>query len=127
MKNDIIQALTNYGYGDIERANNVMDEADITDSDVAEYIKDLEQDYQTDRNASPLDLVAYVYDFILQEVKRDIENITKKDIDDKIKVSGNYLATSYDWKDEDRAEVLEIIKEVEEPSETLKWFVKQIE
>ena len=126
MKNDIVKALTNYGYGDIGRANTVMDEANILDSDVAEYIKDLEQDYQTDRNAPPIDLVAYVYDFILQEVKRDIENITKKDIDDKIRVAGNYLATSYDWKDEDRLEVLEIIKEIEEPSETLKWFVNQL-
>ena len=121
MQNDIVKALTNYGYGDIERANEVMNEANITDSDVAEYIKDMYQD-----RIAEVDLVALVYEFILNEVKSDIQNLTGKDIEDKIRVSGNYLATSFDWKDEDRLEVLEIVKEIEEPSETLKWFVNQI-
>ena len=121
IKNDIVTALTKYGYLDIARANEVMNAANVTDSDVAEYIKEIYQD-----NISKADVVASVFYFILNKVKADIEKLTGKDIEDKIQVAGNYCATTFDFKDEEKDEVLALIKTIEEPSDTLKWFTDQI-
>lgn len=126
MTNDIISALTNYGYGDIERCNEVLDTAFVSDDELAEYIKD----NTLIEDISSVDLVAYAYDFILEKVREEIQQVTGNDIindlKENINVAGNYMATSYDYTDKAKDETLRLALLVENPSKTLSWFINQI-
>ena len=126
MKNDILSALTNYGYGDLERCNTVLDEANVLDSDLAEEIQEMFGLERLDK----IDLVACAYDYIMQIARTEIEQHTNKDImndspytEDEIYVVGNYLATSYDFRN-NAEETKRLIKSIpeEKKSQTLKWF-----
>lgn len=126
MKNDIVRALTNFGYLDIDRCNQVLDDTCISDSELAEYIND-----NFDGDIENLDIVAIAYDFVLMEVRSEIEKETGKDIINDLKenvnVAGNYCATSYDFTDKAQKETLELAKQVKKPSKALVWFINNIE
>lgn len=126
MTNNIISALTNYGYADIERCNEVLNESSVSDNDLAEYIKDT----TLIEDISSVDLVACAYDFILEKVREEIEQVTGSDIlndlKENINVYGNFLATSYDYTDKAKDETLRLALMVENPSRTLSWFIRKI-
>lgn len=129
MKNDIISALTSFGYLDIERCNNVLDDAGVLDSDYAEYLHEM-NDTGDKLLDNDIDLVGWAYDYVLSLVRQEIEQATGKDIfndlEENVNVAGNYCATSYDWTDKAQKETLELALKVEEPSKALTWFINQI-
>lgn len=127
MNNDIVNALNNFGYLDIDRCNKLMDEAGVLDSEVADYIKEW-------NDGAPLldiDIVAITYDYILMMVRQEIDQATGKDIindlDQNINVHANYCASSFDYTEKAKEEALELARMVEEPSNTLQWFIREIE
>ena len=79
---------------------------------------------------SSVDLVACAYDFILEKVREEIQQVTGNDIindlKENINVAGNYMATSYDYTDKAKDETLRLALLVENPSKTLSWFINQI-
>lgn len=98
---NIVGAIIRYGSCDVFRADKVIDEAGIQDDDVASYIEEFCKD--TGINILEIDLVAAVYEYILNEVRTFVEEKISKDIlndlDETVSVAGNYLATSYDCSD----------------------------
>lgn len=139
-RSDIVAALIPYGSSDIATANEIIDAAGLNDSDVATYIQEFCSDCGMDM--AKIDVVACVYEFILNNVRTLIEEKTQIDIlnDEKytISVAGNYLATSYDSSSENGQHVEKLIRdnfdltknEIESDFEgvsQLKWFVDQID
>lgn len=123
--NTFAEAFMPFGYLDIERAKEVCDEAKIDYSEFAEYVWDECGAFGINFKA---DLVYFVYEMILQDVRTEIDNATGKDIlnDYSFYTYGNHMATSYDYKEEDAKEVKKLIETIEEKSEQLKWFEEQI-
>lgn len=137
---DIVSAIIPFGSSDIARANEIIDEAGLNDADVAEYIKDFARD--CDMDILDIDVVAAVYEYILQNVRTLIEEKTQIDILNtegyEINVAGNYLATSYDSSTENGQRVEKLIRENFDLTKSevesdfdgvsqMKWFVDQID
>lgn len=129
---DIVSAIIPFGAEDIARANEIIDEAGLNDADVADYIKDFAR--VCDMNILDIDVVAKVYEYILQNVRTIIEEKTQIDILNtegyEINVAGNYRATSYDSSTENGERVRELIKTFsvrDGMSAELLWFFNQID
>lgn len=137
---DIVSAIISFGSCDIACANKVIDEAGLNDEDVADFIKQSAVD--CGMNIFDLDIVACVYEYVLQNVRTLIEEKTQIDILNtegyEIYVAGNYLATSYDSSTVNSERVQKLIKdnfdltksEVESDFSgvsQLKWFLNQID
>lgn len=137
---DIVSAIIPYGNNDIARANEIINEAGLIDTDVAAFIRDFAIDCDT--NIFEIDIVAAIYEFILQNVRTAIEEKTGIDILNtegyEIYVAGNYLATSYDSSTENGQRVEKLIRDNFDLSKNfvesdfdglsqLKWFVDQID
>ena len=89
-----------HGYGEFSRP--------------CEILQDLSEEWQSsigDYDLSKIDIVALVYEDILQKARGKIEELTKYDFQNDFKgsggiyVAGNYCATSIDYSDESRAEL----------------------
>lgn len=119
---DFAMALLPFGYLDIERAKTVCDEAGIEYSDIGEYLEEFMADAQM--QLKDIDIVALVYEYILQNVRTEIEERTGKDIvnDYNVYVAGNYMATSYDGSKLEK--VYKLIKTIPEKSKQLEWFTE---
>jgi len=123
-----MSALQIFGSLDIHRANEVMDEANLYDYEVAEYIHNYCE--EAEHPLKDIDIVGMTYQYILDIVIREVEEKTGKyiqDNNDDLYVADNYLATSYDFKNE-AVETRKLIKSIpdNERSETLKWFFDSI-
>lgn len=135
---DIVSAIIPFGSRDIARANEIIDEAGLNDADVADFIKQYAVD--CDMNISDLDIVACVYEYILQNVRTFVEEKLGVDFlnenNHEIYVAGNYLATSYDFQGDANKNVTALIDKINEAAnvetsdddmpEQVLWFVRQI-
>ena len=122
------EAILNYGSSDVGRAEDIIGEAELDISEVGQYIADYANNVGT--LLSGLDVVALVYDFILQKVRDEVDNYNNNtelaDLD--VSVAGNYLATSYDGTGNllDKAKVIcqKVPKDKQSPA--LVWFINQL-
>jgi len=127
---NIINEIMPFGSCDIERANNLIDEAGNEaeyyelEGETADYIDELINDCET--KLQDIDVVACVYSTILRKAKEEIEEETGKDIENdyNVYVAGNYLATSLD--SDKFEEVKELIKTIKEPTKFITWFFEEM-
>ena len=87
-----------------------------------------------DMKIEDCDPVYCVYDAILQEARNEIDDLINFDfLNDgaEIYTSGNFTATSYDWRDEAneaiKEKLIENKIEFSDLSEKTQWFLNQIE
>ena len=124
-----MSALQIFGSADIARANEIMDEVNIIDAEVASYIQEYCSD--NDIKLENLDIVAVTYEYILAMTGAEIESQTGtnflEDNVDQIRTAGNYLATSYDFNG-DAVATIKLIKTIPEADRSimLKWFYNSI-
>lgn len=124
-----------FGYRDIGTALQT-----IWDASGKEYL-DIGELYQicndfvesTDLSMDKIDPVYCVYDYYYQIARTDIEQATGKDIcnDDPyshIDISGNYMCTSIDGKDEDIKALKDLINTIPADDQTpaIKWLFNTI-
>ena len=83
-----------------------------------------------------VDPVACVYDSILQEARGEIETETGYDLcndckSGEIYTAGNFMCTSYDYKEGAKQELIDKLAEhdvqIEDLSEATQWFLSQCE
>jgi hypothetical protein len=129
---DFYHSILGYGYSDIHRAIEVALEVGEDSDWVADAVEQFSEETQTP--LKDVDVVATVYDTILQEARGEIETETGFDfLNDgaEIYVAGNYMATSYDWGDDAPEKIMEVLKEhdieVENLSEKTQWFLEQLQ
>jgi hypothetical protein len=128
-----------FGYGDIERALEIVEESKLSQGSLADYLFELVENYKNDygyEDYTDIDPVAVVYDYILQTARGEIEEKTGFDLENdsiartSIYVAGNYLATNYDRSEDAVEELRELLKEknytVEEMSEPTQWFLNEV-
>ncbi len=87
--------------------------------------------YQTDMKISDCDPVWCIYEEILQLARNEIEAETgfdfQNDGDTGIDVSGNFMATAYDWKDTSALEEAISGFDITEWSIKTQWFLGKLE
>ncbi len=113
--------LVPFGSLDMACAARVLKEADITYRDFGDYVDEFMAD--TEIRFFDLDLVYLCYEYILQNVRCEIEQATGIDIcnDTEIYTFGNFGCTIYDRCDAAHEAALEI--EEDERSDMLNWFI----
>lgn len=125
-------ALMPFGSLDIRTAVNTALEV----GEDGEWAADMLQEFakSCDMKIEDCDPVYCVYDAILQEARNEIDDLTNFDFMNDgadIETHGNYMATSYDWRDEANEKIKEklIENEIEfsELSIKTQWFLSQIE
>ena len=89
---DIASLVIPWGWADMEEAANVASNFNIPRDD----IEDSFEDFGGMKRADKIDIVALVYDIALNYLSNEFEKITGEDIREYVRVSGNYLATSWD-------------------------------
>lgn len=115
---------------DLQCAVEVLNEADVQ-----ETLYDLCNESETDLGIEieDIDPVCIVYDHIFQMVRNEIADELGVDISsdfrDTIQVYSNYLDTSYDYNEEAKNNIQELLEDNEsvEWSKTALWFFDQIE
>lgn len=124
-----------YGYLDIKAATRAALEAGKTTEFVYESVEEFCQ--SCDMSINTVDPVYCVYDALLQEVRTEIEELTKYDISNdfrggtEIYTADNFMCTQYDYSQEAIEELKEKLKENEitkdQISEVLNWFLNQLD
>lgn len=123
---DFTTHLIPFGWADIKAAIEAALEAEHDGDRAAEQIEEYMDDVGTP--LKDIDVVAVVYDSLLQEARTDIENATKKDIlndtKEQIEVAGNYMCTSLDYSEKAQAELKEIMSKIpkEDFTPAMKWL-----
>lgn len=119
------------GAGDLDRALDVVEESDISIGYGPDWLAERYIEFTDLEN---VDLVAVVYQDILDHATNEIMDKTKVDIyddlSDEIYVAANYSATSYDYRGDvgDQLELLFREKGVDKKSvsQTTRWFLNQV-
>lgn len=121
-----------FGSADIYRAVEVALEVGEDGDWAGEQSVNLAEELQIP--IDKLDIVYCVYDSILQSARNEIEECTKFDFCNDwadIYVAGNYLATSFDWRDNAseaiKNKLIECDVDWEDLSLKTQWFLNQIE
>ena len=120
---ELLLYIVPFGALDLKAAETALVDADVSFREFADYLDDFIED--TGMNFLELDICALVYEFILQQVRSEIEELTGHDISEtEIYTYGNYYCSCYDRFEA----VSEIVQEIpeEERSRLLHWFVEQI-
>jgi hypothetical protein len=119
-----------YGYMDIKIACEVVREAGHT---VEELINDIEQfSDECQTKIADIDPVYMAYRIVFEEARRQIEELTGKDICNDVKsgieIAGNFMCTQFDYTNEAKEEFLQIIAEIpeEDRSKELKFIISEI-
>lgn len=119
---DILKLIVPFGSRDIYAANQAIDEFCLDEDEVADYI----EEYMNDCEAkfADLDICALVYDFALQQVRREIEDLIDKDIqnDYSFDVYGNYMCSEFQYKDEELEEIKDLLKDCEKSDTLQAWL-----
>jgi hypothetical protein len=134
------------GSGDIDRAIDVAKETDILKTmgysgyipdALYERLEDYADELGYKDRINDIDIVAILYEDILQNARNDIEKKTKYDfINDfsgrgEIYVAGNFLATNYDYTEEAKEELQQILIDnnvkINNFSKATQWFLDEIE
>lgn len=142
MVTDFQRTFCPYGYGDIERALKAIEESEYEMGDSnypPDVLMDLIDDWKSStgvENLEDIDVVALVYDYIMQHARNEISEETGFDFENDstastpIYVAGNYLATSYDRSDDAVEEIQNAMKEKgltnEDFSKPTQWFLDRI-
>lgn len=125
-------AMVTYGALDIRTAVTTAIEVGEGGDWVAELVQ--EQAEQMGMNVNDLDVVAEVYDDILQTSRNEISCLIDFDFCNdgaEIYTAGNYCATSYDWSDNANETIKDKLIENEivfrDLSKKLQWFLNEID
>jgi len=104
-------SITDFGSGDIASAVEKADEVGIDGRELADIVREFGDETETPLN--DIDVVAVLYDHILQNARNEIDSVLNFDIqnDADFYVAGNFLATSYDYSSESLEKLTEIINE----------------
>jgi hypothetical protein len=112
---DLANALMPFGYMDLQRAAVILEEAEITEYDFADYVNRFCED--TESKFSDLDICYLAYEYVLQETRNQINEALSVDIlndTSNFYVHGNYMCSSFDYDEDSKNKILEWIKEIEE-------------
>jgi hypothetical protein len=118
-----------FGYRDIETAIVSGESAGKSIDEIAECVNDYSE--STGTPIGECDPVYCLYDWLQQEARQEIEEQTGVDIsNDKpyygVNVSGNYMATSFDGKTEDKEATRKLIDTMTNRSEVVSWYYNQL-
>ena len=104
-------SITDFGSGDIASAVEKADEVGIDGRELADIVREFGDDTGTPLN--DIDVVAVLYDHILQNARNEINSVLGFDIqnDADFYVAGNYLATTYDYSSESNEDLKGILME----------------
>lgn len=123
-----------YGFLDIKRACEVAIAVDENENWVFEQIDNFSKDCATPYDK--IDPVYCVYDSILQEARNEISNLTNFDLCNDMKSGeiytyGNFMCTSYDFYEEAREQLRQVLKDhrIKQRflSKKTQWFLINIE
>lgn len=130
MRQTILDYIQTWGSLDIHATDNLIERYNLNPVEVADYLEEFAEEQKI--SVFDLDPVGWTYEFILQEVRREIEEKTSKDIlndtKEDICVFYNYLDSSFNYSEEAKKEFLEIVKEIDEEdrSDLLQEFINDI-
>ena len=129
---DFTNYLVPFGSLDIRTAVKVALEVDENGEWAAQQLQEFAE--SCDMKIEDCDPVYCVYDTILQEARNEIDNLINFDFMNDgayIDTYGNFVATSYDWRDEANETIKEklIENKIEFSDLSIKtqWFLEQIE
>lgn len=132
---EVMATFCPFSYMDIEKAIEVIQEADEKGYLNTNKLFDICDDFcdSTGSKMHELDPVATVYDYYHQIARTDIESATGKDISNDapyhgVNVAGNYMCTSFDGKDEDVTALKDLINTIPEAERTpaTKWLLSAL-
>jgi len=107
-------SISDFGSGDIASAVEKGQEVGLDGNEVADLARQFADDTGTDLN--DVDVVATVYEHILQNARNEIDSVLGFDIMNDITggtefyVAGNYLATTYDYSQEAVDQLKDVLK-----------------
>lgn len=104
MDDFLLQFTPSWGYRDIEVALQTYAEAEKSDVELADAIKEYKESLDV-KSLDDIDVCYVAFDTLYQEARSDIEAVTGKDICnekpfDSVNVHGNYMCTQLDAKTE---------------------------
>lgn len=116
---DLYTSILPYGRLDMEHLANFLENSEIEIDDFSEYLESYCE--ETESNLIETDLNYVAYEYLLQQARNEIEELTGKDIvNDTTKqdlyVYGNYIDTQYDFSDETTEEIKEWLKDINKES-----------
>jgi len=113
---DFVSDFCPFGSRDIRASLKLLDQYDI-DKDLNDIIEDYCESVGLElKDKNDLDVCAIAYEHVLQEVRNEIINIIDFDIqnDCDFEVAGNYMCSSFDYREEDKESLINAIKEADE-------------
>jgi len=121
-------------FGSLDIRTAVETAIDVNEG--GDYVADCVREF-AESTGTPLmdcDIVACVYDEILQHARNEIDELTKFDFCNdgaEIWTAGNYMATSYDWRDNAPNTIKEILDDnnikLDDLTVKTQWFLEQID
>lgn len=132
------EAISNFGSLDIARALQVFQEVGLYPHDLAEEVERYTNGELAELELSKVDVCYVAYDFILQQARNKIDEVLKfdflNDTNGSISTYGNYCATTYDFGENDKQKLKEVLeKATEEQKEELRedratfWFLNELD
>ena len=121
-------SITDFGSGDIASAVDKGEEVGLDGSEVADLAREFADD--TGTQLEDVDVVAIVYEHILQNARNEIDSVLGFDIMNDITegtefyVAGNYLATSYDYSQEASDQLKDVLEKA--PMDKLKRLSENV-
>ena len=111
----LLNDVTNWGFGDIGEAIDKARSVNISASELAKLVEEFHEDTETEYE--DIDVVAVIYEHILQSARGKIDEVIKYDfLNDfsgdgtEFYVAGNYMATTYDYSQSAVDELKEKVK-----------------
>lgn len=121
-----------FGYSDIKEAVRTALEGGHDGRWLAETIEEYMDDIGITK-LSEIDPNYVAYDSLLQEARNDIIELTETDIlndtKDQVDVYGNFMCTAFDYTEEAKEELLEILSRIsdEDKTDAIKWLEGEME
>jgi len=110
----LLNDVTNWGFGDIGTATDKALSVNLDAKELAEIVESFHEDTETEYEN--IDVVAVLYDHILQNARNKIDSVLKYDfLNDfsgdgtEFYVAGNFMATTYDYSQSAHDELKEKI------------------
>lgn len=126
-----LKQLIPFGSGDIraviETALEAGKDGDWAGEQINNYVE------ETGSKLEDIDPNYIIYDSLLQEARTDIEQLTGKDIlndtQSQIAVYANFMCTSFDYTEEAKNELIEILKDVnkDDYTDVINWLLSELE
>src|SRR5689334_11024945 len=102
MNTNILPWIVPFGRNDIERVNNIIDEAGLDMHALAAHIN--EYLIESGETIADIDIVAMTYGYVLDRTAEwdKAINSNETNLSELVRVDGNSLATGYNYRKEDR-------------------------